>query len=1018
MNMRTSLKSSLLLVSILFLTSAGVVAAESAAEHDQRMAWFRDARFGLFIHWGVYSVPAGEWNGNTNYGEWFLEETKMPVSQYEKFAGQFNPIKFDANEWVRMAKDAGMKYIVITSKHHDGFGMFRSSLTDWCIKSTPFQRDPLKELAEACRLQGIRFCLYHSIMDWHHPDWGNRRAWNDRASGTPDMDRFDAYLKGQLKELLTGYGPIGILWFDGQWEKPWTAERGIDLYNYVRGLQPNIIINNRVGKPVDSASGVGFAERGKIGDYGTPEQEIPATGFGPGVDWESCMTMNNHWGYNKNDQNWKSATTLIRNLIDCASKGGNYLLNVGPTSEGLFPEASIERLAEIGRWMKANGESIYGTQASPFEKFSWGRCTQKEIESGRTRLYLHVFDWPADGKLVLEGLANKPVKAFILEGGQPLEVASADNQVAIALPEKAPNEHASVIALDIKGKPEILKPDPYADETTAERDARMKWWREARFGMFIHWGVYSVPAGTYHDKQIGGIGEWIMNKGKIPVAEYREFAKQFNPVKYNADQWVRLAKQAGMKYIIITSKHHDGFAMFDSEASEWNIMRASPFGRDPLKELAAACKKHGLKLGFYYSQAQDWNNPGGAAAGGHWDKAQDGDMTEYIRKVAARQVREILTHYGPISVLWWDTPINMTRERADMLLPLLRLQPGIINNNRLGGGYKGDTETPEQFIPATGYPGRDWETCMTMNDTWGYKSYDNNWKSSDSLIHNLIDIASKGGNYLLNVGPTSEGLIPEPSVERLKAIGEWMKVNSEAIYATTASPFKRLPWGRCTKKLTSSGATLYLHVFEWPTDSRLLVPGLKNKIEKAYLLTDKRHELAAENGSEGVTLRLPSSAPDSVSSTIVLKVKGALEIDQPVLTQQADGTVVLPASEARVHGEQIRYESGRKHDNLGFWFNPAEWAEWEFAVTRPGRFELAAEVAAREPASIEVDLKDQKTRGSSPITGDYSKFEWTSLGSLEISTVGRVTLSLHAVQEGWHPVNVRAIRLTPVSLGQ
>jgi alpha-L-fucosidase len=1017
MKILPSLKHCLLFASLVMVATSAQ-AAESTAERDQRMAWFRDARFGLFIHWGVYSVPAGEWNGNTNYGEWFLEETKMPVSQYEKFAGQFNPVKFDANQWVRMAKDAGMKYIVITSKHHDGFGMFRSSLTDWCIKATPFQRDPLKELAEACREQGIKFCLYHSIMDWHHPDWGTRRAWNDKASGPPDMDRFNAYLKGQLKELLTGYGPIGILWFDGQWEKPWTAERGVDLYNYVRSLQPNIIVNNRVGKPVDSASGVGFAERGKIGDYGTPEQEIPATGFGPGVDWESCMTMNNHWGFNKDDQNWKSATTLIRNLIDCASKGGNYLLNVGPTSEGLFPAPSVERLAEIGQWMKANGESIYGTHASPFDKFPWGRCTQKEIEEGRTRLYFHIFDWPADGKLVLPGLANKPVKAFLLDGGQPLEVAAADNQVAIALPEKAPDSHASVVALDIKGKPEVIKPDPYADETPAQRDARMKWWREARFGMFIHWGVYSVPAGTYNGKKVRGIGEWIMNKGKIPVAEYREFAKEFNPVKYNADEWVRLARQAGMKYIVITSKHHDGFAMFDSQASDWNIVKASPFGRDPLKELAAACKKHGIKLGFYYSQAQDWNNPGGAAAGGHWDKAQDGDMTEYIRKVAAPQVREILSQYGPISVLWWDTPIDMTKERADLLLPILRLQPGIIYNNRLGGGYKGDTETPEQFVPATGYPGRDWETCMTMNDTWGYKSYDNNWKSSDALIRNLIDIASKGGNYLLNVGPTSEGLIPEQSVERLKAIGQWMKLNSESIYATTASPFKRLPWGRCTKKLTSGGATLYLHVFDWPSDFKLLVPGLKNKVEKAYLLAGKRQALAADNSADGVTLTLAGTAPDSVSSTIVLKVKGPLEIEQPDLAQQDDGSIVLPASEARLHGAQIKYESGRQRDNLGFWFNPAEWVDWEFAITKPGRFEVAAEVAAPETASLEVDLKGQKAKASVPVTGDYANFRWTDLGSLEIPVAGRTTLSLHGVQDGWHPVNVKSIRLKPIAANQ
>ena len=256
----------------------------------------------------------------------------------------------------------------------------------------------------------------------------------------------------------------------------------------------------------------------------------------------------------------------------------------------------------------------------------------------------------------------------------------------------------------------------------------MKWWREARFGMFIHWGVYSVPAGTYKDKKISGIGEWIMNNGKIPVAEYKAYAKEFNPVNYNPDEWVRLAKEAGMKYIVITSKHHDGFALFDSKVTDWDIVDATPYGKDLLKPLAQACKKHGIKLGFYYSQAQDWNHAGGAANGGHWDPAQDGDMNEYIQKIAAPQVREILTNYGDIAVLWWDTPTDMTRQRADMLQPLIELQPGIITNNRLGGGYPGDTETPEQFIPATGFKDRDWETCMTMNNTWGYKSYDNSWK--------------------------------------------------------------------------------------------------------------------------------------------------------------------------------------------------------------------------------------------------------------------------------------------------
>jgi alpha-L-fucosidase len=562
-----------------------------------------------------------------------------------------------------------------------------------------------------------------------------------------------------------------------------------------------------------------------------------------------------------------------------------------------------------------------------------------------------------------------------------------------------------------RGLPAESSPDPYASETPAQRDPRMQWWREARFGMFIHWGVYSVPAGIYQGKPVDGIGEWIMFNGRIPVAEYRQFATQFNPVKYNPDEWVWLAKEAGMKYIVITSKHHDGFALFDSKASDWNVVKATPYGKDLLKPLAEACRRHGLKLGFYYSQAQDWNNPGGGVCGEHWDKAQDGDMGEYIRKIAVPQVKEILSNYGPLGVLWWDTPCGMTREYADQLIPLLKLQPGIIHNNRLGE-YSGDTDTPEQEIPATGLADRDWETCMTMNDTWGFKRDDLNWKNPDILIRNLVDIASKGGNYLLNVGPTSEGLIPEPSVERLKAVGRWMKVNGEGIYATSASPFKRLPWGRCTTKLSGTDTTLYLHVFDWPKNGQLFVPGLKSPVRKAFLLAGKQ-KVRTTSSEEGVTLTVPANAPDPISSTVVLEIRGKPEVEPASLGQAPDGSITLPASEATLHGRTLRFESGANRDNIGFWTDASDWVEWSFKVSRPGRFNLRAEIAAPGAGRFEVTVGQHTLQGTAPVTGDYGKFVAIELGPVEILAAGPARLAVKPVAGSWQPINLKSVTLTP-----
>lgn len=432
---------------------------------------------------------------------------------------------------------------------------------------------------------------------------------------------------------------------------------------------------------------------------------------------------------------------------------------------------------------------------------------------------------------------------------------------------------------------------------------RLAWWHEAKFGMFIHWGVYSMYGGIYKGyPQARGDAAWIENRCKIPVAEYRENAKQFNPVNYNPDAWAKMAKDAGMKYLIITAKHHDGFALFDSKASDWNVVDATIYGKDLLKPLAEACKKYGIKLGFYYSQAVDWTNPGASAArrlmkegwpnpdstkidtytkehDGHWDPIQlTSTFDQYIDQVAVPQVKELLTNYGEVSVLWWDYATQMkTVEGSEKLKKLLDIQPNIITNDRLHPDFPGDTRTPEQAIPdRDAVEGQTWETCMTMSSSWGYKKNDSGWKSSEILIRNLVKIAARGGNYLLNIGPKPDGTFPEESIQRLKEIGQWMNVNGEAIYGTQASPLNILPWGECTKKETKDNTILYLSVFDWPKDGKLKINGLRNKIVSAQLLANGA-KLKTSLISNDLIINVPETAPDQIASVIKLEVKGRVE---------------------------------------------------------------------------------------------------------------------------------------------
>jgi alpha-L-fucosidase len=426
-------------------------------------------------------------------------------------------------------------------------------------------------------------------------------------------------------------------------------------------------------------------------------------------------------------------------------------------------------------------------------------------------------------------------------------------------------------------------------------DARMGWFREAKYGLFIHWGLYSIPAGEWKGKRAPGLGEWIMNRRKIPAAEYAQLAAKFNPGKFDAESWVQMAEDAGMKYVVITAKHHDGFAMYHSQVSPFNVYDATPFHRDPVKELADACAKHGMRFGLYYSQSQDWHEPGGA--GNNWDfpsddtKSGDGSYDKYLRDKAEPQVRELLENYGPICLIWFDTAKMMSGDRGPRIMHLVReVQPETLIDGRLGvpGDYQ---STGDNTIPPAAKDG-DWETPATLNHTWGFRTDDTDWKAPGDILFKLVDITSKGGNYLLNVGPTADGVVPPASQDNLRTVGRWLKVNGEAIYGAGRSPFGE-EFGDYAAKLTDTTGKpvfltrgdwrctvkpgkLFFTIFHLPRADAFPLPAFKNAIKSAYMLNAPQAPIGIKIDPSSVRIAgvSRSDVNDTMGAVLVVEIEG------------------------------------------------------------------------------------------------------------------------------------------------
>jgi len=543
---------------------------------------------------------------------------------------------------------------------------------------------------------------------------------------------------------------------------------------------------------------------------------------------------------------------------------------------------------------------------------------------------------------------------------------------------------------------------------------RVALFRDGNYGMFIHWGLYSHLGGQWKGETFYGIGEWILRQMKIPIPEYMALAGEFNPTSFDAREITRIAKAAGMKWIIITAKHHEGFAMFKS-AHPFNIVDATPFGRDPMGELVTACRETGLGFGFYYSHYQDWTAPGGAGGPKRNADGSPATFEQYFREKCYPQVKEICTQYGPLDFIWFDTPGDMPKELVLELAELVRTtQPNAMLCSRIGHGLgdyvtKGDMEVPPRNIEGL------WESCDTTNDSWSYAWYDQNWKDSSEILRRLVATIGRGGSYLLNVGPDGQGRVATQAVKFLERVGTWIDRHQQVIYGAGASPWGHaLPWG----DVTTQGNTLNLVVFDWPTDGQLFLPGLQSDILKASIVAGgARLEVPFEQRGTWTKLHVPVAKPVRPSTVIELELKSATDVDgtqgvYPNITTTllAEFAEVTDAEKKSIHWME-KFGEWKHVTQVGQW-KPEGKATWTVNVAEAGdyRLELTYKGQGRCVWAIETD-EGEKLQNQQAAASVYHTYP---IGLLTFRTPGKHTITVSLLDGERDEASLESVRISPV----